>query len=344
MRVLVTGHRGYLGTILFSVLKHARCDVVGLDCDWYKGCDFGRVHQHTPGLDMDVREVDCGDLVGLDAVVHLAALPERACSDFPPRLVDEVNVEATIRLAELCKQASVSRFVFASTCAVYGRGEYGLLDENGPLDPATTFAQSKLRCERELTRRADRRFCPVILRNPTLYGVSPRLRTDTVVNDLVAAAVSTGKIAMQSSGGAWRPLAHAEDVAHAYAALLAAPDRLVHRQTFNVVRSDENYRVIDIADAITELVPQSARSITPNVFDQRSYRVDGSKLQRLFPSLRFKWTLPFGIRQLRSAMLVGGLTPGDWRSDRYRRSLRLKTLLERKALGSDLRARQATPI
>ncbi len=337
MRVLVTGHRGNFGSVLCSVLRHDGHDVVGLDCDLFNGCDFGRMGQQIPSLEIDVRDIDFTDLLSFDAVVHLAALSGRVCSELPVSLVDEINFDATVRLAQLCKEASVARFVFASTCGVYGRGRCDLLDEDSPVNPRTPFAQSKLRCEQELARLADGSFAPVFLRHPTAYGVSPRLRVDTVVNDFVASAVTTGQVAMQTSGSAWRPLAHVEDIARAYVAALCAPDGLVHNQVFNVVRSDENYRVIDIADAVTDLVPRCTRSALPDVFDERSYRVDGSKLERTFPDLRFKWTLQLGIRQLRSAMLVGGFTPGDWRSDRYRRSLRLKGLMERKTLGCDLR-------
>ena len=338
MRVLVTGHRGYLGSVLCSVLRHARYDVVGLDCDWYHGCDFGRMHQEIPCFETDLRDIDFPDLLSFDAIVHLAALSESASAELAPTVTHEINFEATVRLAELCKQASVPRFVFASTCAVYGRGGPELLDEDSPVNPLTTFAQSKLRCERELAGLADEDFSPVFLRHPTPYGVSPRLRVDTVVNDFVACAVTTGQVVMQTAGCAWRPLAHVEDIARTYAAVLSASDDLVHSQVFNVVRSEENYRVIDIADAVAELVPQCTRLAVRSVFDERSYRAEGAKLQRIFPDLCFKWTLPVGIRQLRSAMLVGGVTPGDWRSDRYRRGLRLRHLMERKILSADLRS------
>jgi nucleoside-diphosphate-sugar epimerase len=295
------------------------------------------MHQEIPAFEVDVRDIDFTDLLSFDAVVHLAALSGGDCGEVNPALTHEINYEATIHLAKLCKQANVSRFVFASTCAVYGRGGCELLDEDSPTSPLTAFARSKSRCERELPRLADKDFLTVILRHPTPYGVSPRIRLDTVVNDFVASAVTTGQVALQSAGGAWRPLAHVEDIAQVYAVVLSAPDDLVHNQIFNLAQSDENYRVIDIADAVTEYVPQSTRVSTHKSFDESSYRVDGSKLRRTFPDLNTRWTLPFGIRQLRAAMLSGGLTPGDWRSDRYRRALRLRGLMDREALGADLR-------
>ena len=329
MRVLVTGHRGYLGSVLTGVLRHARHEVVGLDCDWYTGCDFGRVREEVPCFDTDLRDVESVDLLSFDAVIHLASLPDDGAGTLDPELTEQINFEATMRLAACCKQARISRFLFASSCAVYGRGGNDLLDEQSLVEPMTQYASAKLRCEREIARLADSGFTPVFLRNATLYGVSPRIRLDIVVNDFVGAAVTTGRIAVKTAGQAWRPLLHVEDAARACAALLRAPDEGVHNQVFNVVQNDENHRVIEIADRVAELVPHCTRTTTSNVFDERSYRVDGSKLARTFPKFRFRWTLQRGIRQLYHAMLGAGLTPGDWRSDRYRRLLRLQSLLER---------------
>ncbi len=329
MRVLITGHRGYLGSVLTGVLRHARHEVVGLDCDLFSGCDFGRVRQEVPSFDTDLRDVEFADLLSFDAVIHLASLPDDRSGMLDPELTEQINFEATMRLAACCKQAQVSRFLFASSCAVYGRGGSDVLDEQSPVEPVTQYASAKLRCERELARLADDRFTPVFLRNATLYGVSPRLRLDIVVNDFVGAAVTTGRVAVKTAGRAWRPLLHVEDAARACAVVLAAPDETVSNQVFNVANGDENFRVIDVADTVTELVPHTTRTITSSVFDERSYRVSGAKLARTFPRFSFRWTLQSGIRQLYTAMLGAGMTPGDWRSDRYRRLLRLSTLLER---------------
>jgi nucleoside-diphosphate-sugar epimerase len=342
MRVLVTGHLGYLGSVMTTVLRHARFDVVGLDCDLYRGCDFGRIHDPVPAFDFDLREVEFTDLLSFDAVIHLAALSDDASGEIDPQLTEAVNYEATVRLAECCKKANVSRFLFASSCSVYGRGGSGPLDERGSGRRLSRYAGSKLRCERALARLADHAFTPVFLRNATVYGVSPRLRLDLVVNDFVGSAVTTGQVKMKTVGSAWRPLIHVEDLARVYAVVLVARDELVHNETFNVVPGDENYRVIDVADVVTEHVPRSTRAVSGGVFDERSYRVDGSKLRRTFPDLRFRWTLPVGIRQLRNAMTNAGLTPGDWRSDRYRRVMRLSRLLESGELSPDLR--RAEPV
>ena len=344
MRVLVTGHRGYIGSVVAEVLRHARFDVVGLDCDLYGACGFGRVAEETPSFDLDVREVEFTDLLSFDAVVHLAALPECFGPELDPALVEEVNLHGTLRLAECCKQAQVSRFLFASSCAVYGRDPGDLQNEESPTAPLTAYARSKLECERLLSQLADSTFSPVFLRCATVYGMSPRLRLDTVVNDFVASAVARGRIDMQTEGRAWRPLVHVEDLARTFAAALTAPDDSVRSQVLNVAATDQNHRIIDVADLVAELVPGCTRADAPGVFDRRSYRVDGSKLARTLPKLSLRWTLEQGIRQLRDAFASAALTPSAWRGERFRRVMRLQSLIERGELDATLRqSRPAIP-
>ena len=337
MRVLVTGHRGYIGSVLTGVLRRARYDVVGLDCDWYRGCDFGRVREPVPGFDADLREIEFTDLLSFDAVIHLAAVPEDHDLLLDPALTEEINYAATMRLAECCKQAKVSRFLFASTCAVYGTNGPDFVDETGPTAPMTDYARSKLRCERDLARLADGDFTPVLLRTATAYGVSPRMRLDTVVNDFVASAVAQGRVNMQTTGRAWRPLMHVEDIARAYAAVLTAPDELVANQVFNVADTAENYRVADVAELVSENVLRTTYTANVGMPDRRSYRVNGDKLVRTRPRLAYRWTLRDGIRQLRDAMENAGMTPGEWRCGRYRRMLRLRTLVDRGEMDWSLR-------
>ncbi len=342
MRVLVTGHRGYIGAVVASVLKHSRYEVVGLDCDLYGHCDFGRVTDDLPSFDIDLREIEFADLLSFDAVVHLAALPEDDEGQIDPHLIEDVNFHATMRLAECCVQAQVPRFVFASTCAVYGRdGDDPVTEETTPR-PITTYAKTKLACEKALSGLTSSGLSPVCLRNGTVYGVSPRMRLDTVVNDFVGSAVARDRIDMRTEGRAWRPLVHVEDVARAYAAVLTASDEAVSGQTFNVVRSDENYRIVDVADAVVDNVSGCVRSKPTDVFDKRSYRVDGTKLAEALPKLSMRWTLEQGIRQLRDAFQTNGLTPGVWRSDRFRRMLRLQSQMERGLLDATLR--QTAPV
>jgi len=337
MRVLVTGHRGYIGAVVANVLKHSRFDVVGLDCDLYGSCDFGRVNDDVPSFDIDLREIEFADLLSFDAVVHLAALPEDDEGQLDPHLIEEVNYHATVRLAECCLQAQVPRFLFASTCAVYGRDGDEALTEESPVNPITAYAKSKLACEKKLAELVPAGLCPVCLRNGTVYGVSPRMRLDTVVNDFVGSAVARKRVDMRTEGRAWRPLVHVEDVARAYAAVLTAPDETVSGHTFNVVGCDENYRIIDVCDAVVEHVGGTSQSKQSDVFDKRSYRVDGSKLAATFAKLSMRWTLEKGIRQLRNAFSSSGLSPGLWRSDRFRRMLRLQSHMERGLLDSTLR-------
>jgi nucleoside-diphosphate-sugar epimerase len=253
---------------------------------------------------------------------------------------DDIDHESTIRLAECAKQAGVSRFLFASSCAVYGRGGPHLFNELDAANPMTPFADSKLRCEQDLARLADRDFTPVFLRNAEVYGVSPRLRTDLTVIDLVGSAVTQGRVAMRAGAGAWRPLVHIEDLCRAYALVLTAEDDVVRNETFNVVAPDENYRIIDIADTITDVLPRCTRMANVDMFARQSFRADGSKLRQTFPKLKFRWTLPLGLRQLRTAMLSTGMTPGDWRSDRYRRASHLQRLIEIGELDASLRRAQ----
>lgn len=344
MRVLITGHRGYIGSVLTSSMRRAGHDVIGLDCDFFRDCDFLCTDVSVPSLDCDVRDVDFADLAGFDAVVHLAALSDDASGQLNPRLTEEINYEATVQLADQCKRAGVARFIFASTCAVYGRGHALLLDEQSPTDPQSVYADSKLRCECALASMADDAFTPVILRNATVYGVSPRLRLDLVVNDFVGSAVVHGRINVKTAGRAWRPLIHVDDVARAFAAVLTAPAPSVHNEIFNVVPNDANYQVTAIAEAVTEFLPEVSWAAACQIFDVRSYRVDGSKLRCAVPRLRFRHSLPDGIRQLQSSIVASGLTPGEWRSNRYRRMPRLQSLMERGELGASLRRKQPTRV
>ncbi|HNQ23469.1 MAG TPA: NAD(P)-dependent oxidoreductase [Phycisphaerae bacterium] len=337
MRVLVTGHRGYLGSVLTCVLRHARFEVVGLDTDLFAGCDFGSTTEPVEHFDCDVRDVDIADLCSFDAVIHLAGLSDEAGVELDPALAEDINLAATVRLIECCKLARVPRLLFASSCAVYGCGGNELLHEEGPVRPQSRYAALKLQCEQALLAAADSTFSPVILRNAFAYGVSPRLRTDLLVNDFTAAGLATGRVTLVTAGRAWQPLVHVADLAQVYATVLLAPDELVHGQIFNVVHSCENYRIIDVADAVTDWVPLCERQVLHGGFDPHSFRVDGGKLERTFPRLKWRWTLPLGIRQLVNAMTNAGMSPGTWRSDRYRRALRLQALREQGQVDAALR-------
>lgn len=328
MKVLVTGHRGYIGSVLVRVLSNAGHEVTGLDTDWFHGCDFGRIEESVPSIDMDVRDIEAIDLAPFDAVIHLAAVSDDTSGDIDEALTEEINLQATLRLAWCCKSAGISRLIFASSCSVYGTGMNRLLDETSPVSPQSAYASSKLACERHLLDMTDSSFKPVLLRLATTYGVSPRLRMDIVVNDFVGSAVATGRVCMKTDGRAWRPLIHVEDVARVFAAVVAAPDEAVAGEVFNVARPAANHRIIDIADEVADSVPQCIRQAPRQIPDRSSYRVRGDKLHRTFPALKMRWTLPLGIRQLTNAMGAAGMSSGLWRSERYRRHLRLHKLVE----------------
>ena len=329
MRVLVTGHRGYLGSVVATVLRNARFEVTGLDCDLYAGCDFGRTRDGFPSFDIDARKIEFTDLLSFDAVLHLAALPIEMCDGASGQDFVDADEETTARLAECCKKADVGRFLFASTCDVYGRVGRALCAEDHPTSPISAAAKSKLRCEELLLGMVDASFTPTILRFPDLYGVSPRMRLEPLVNEFTAAAVVSGRVntckqaGMTRDAAAWRSLVHVEDVARACSTMLCAPEQDICPYVLNIAQTEAAYRVVDIADTVTEQVPHAVRSGARHAFDEASYRADGSRFARQFPKFSFRWTLEEGIRQLASAFGSAGLTPGDYRSDRYRRLLRL---------------------
>jgi nucleoside-diphosphate-sugar epimerase len=350
LRVLVTGHGGYVGAVTTAVLAGRGHEVAGLDTGFYAGCDLGRnlravdVHlHHLIELRRDLRDVEPSDVEGFDAVVHLAGLSNDPLGDLDPGLTRRINVEGSLRLAEACRTAGVERFVFASSCSMYGAaGGEAPLDETAPLAPLTAYAESKVAVERGLLDLAGDRFSPVLMRNATVYGVSPRLRVDLVLNNLVAWAHTTGKVRILSDGTPWRPLVHVRDVAAATATLLEAPRGLVHAEAFNVGRDGENHRVSELAAIVRDAVPGSeieyAGSGDP---DPRSYRVDFGKLARAFPELRLEWDARRGADELAAAYRDAGLTLADLEGDRFVRLRRLRTLLGDGALDADLRWRRA---
>jgi nucleoside-diphosphate-sugar epimerase len=342
MRILVTGHHGYVGSVLAPMLREAGHGVVGVDTRFYRGCDFGPEGPAIPSLDRDVRDLGAADLEGFDAVVHLAALSNDPIGDLNPQLTYEINLEATIALAQAAREAGVARFVFASSCSMYGASDTDdLLDETAPLKPLTPYAESKVRAEEALRDLAVDGFAPVSLRNATVYGVSPRLRLDVVLNNLVAWAHTTGAIRLESDGSSWRPLVHVRDVARATLVLLEAPAELVAGEAYNVGSNEQNYRVRELAEIVRERFPRCEVTFAPGASsDPRSYRVDFSKLARAFPELRFEWDAKRGVEELAQAYAAFGLTHDAFQVDgRYTRLARLRRLLAEGTLADDLRWR-----
>jgi len=325
-----------LGAVLVSVLQHQRFEVCGLDSDWFAGCDFGRTRWEVPSFQLDIRDVQFADLLSFDAVIHLAALSDDACSDIDPLLAEAINREAAVRLAELCRQANVPRFIFASSCAVYGRSDRRMVTELDSPCPTTVYAQCKLAAERQILRLAGDAFSPTILRLGTLYGLSPRMRVDTFVNEFSASALALGRVPMRTAGTAWRPLVHVEDAARAVGAALRAQRETVHAQIYNVADLDANHQVFDVAERICEAAGVT-RQAGRRLLDERSYRVDGSKLLQQVPGFQFRWSLNQGIQQLLAGLGSAGFTAADLRGDRFRRANRLQSMIEHRQLGPDLR-------
>ena len=341
MRVLVTGHHGYIGSITAPLLAQAGHDVVGLDTFFYSGCDFGADGEPVPFIAADVRDVTPSQLGGFEAVVHLAALSNDPLGDLNSEWTYEINLDGTLALARAAKEAGVERFVFASSCSMYGAvaGD-DLLGEDAPLRPLTPYAESKVRAEEALHELADSSFSPVFMRNATAFGASPRLRLDVVLNNLAAWAHTTGRIRLMSDGSAWRPLVHVRDISRATLALLEAPRALVHGQAFNVGSANQNVRISDLANTLNELLQCEVEMSTDATPDPRSYRVDFGKLERALPDFRCEWTAELGAEELVGAYQAVGLSYHEFQeAGRYTRLAQLKRLLAEDRIDDGLRWR-----
>ena len=344
MKVLVTGHHGYLGSILVATLLEAGHEVTGLDAFLYEGCDLYADGAVVPALRADVRDIGREQLEGFDAIVHLAALSNDPIGDLDPALTRAINFEATVAIAKAAREAGVGRFIFASSCSMYGAGADGTpVDETSRQQPLTAYAESKVLSEQSLAPLASETFSPIFMRNATVYGTSPRLRVDLVLNNLVAWAHTTGKVRILSDGTPWRPLVHVRDVARATVALLEAPRDVVHGQAFNVGREDENYQVRDLAEIVRQTVTgceiEYAGEGDP---DPRSYQVSFDKLRETLPDLRLDWDARRGAEELLEAYRRSGLTLEVFEGDRYTRLKRLETLRSSGSLDQELR-RTAPP-
>lgn len=337
MKVLLTGHKGYIGAVAVTVMQAAGHEVTGLDMGLYEGCDFGHAPQAIPELRKDLRDIERADLEGFDAVVHLAALSNDPLGNLDSQLTYDINYHASVKLAELAKQAGASRFVFASSCSTYGAAGDEFLDENASLNPVTPYGESKVYVERDVRKLADDDFSPTFMRNATAYGVSPRLRLDIVLNDLVASAYTTGKILIKSDGTPWRPIVHIQDIIGAMVAALEVPRERVHSQTFNVGRTEENYRISELAEIVAETVPDCQIEYAPGGGpDKRCYRVTCEKISRLLPEFRPQWTARKGAQELYDAYRAAGLTREDVESGRYTRLKIIDRLMKTEALDKTL--------
>jgi len=339
MRVLVTGHNGYIGCALVPILVRAGHEVVGLDSCLFEHCTLGPDVEPVTCIRKDVREVEGHELEGFNAVIHLAGISNDPLGDLNPECTYDVNHRASVRLAKLAKQAGVERFLFSSSCSNYGAaGADAILTEEAAFNPVTAYGQSKVLVERDVSRLADERFTPVLLRNATAYGFSARLRGDLVLNNLVGWAHITGMVRLKSDGTPWRPIVHIEDISEAFLALLEAPKDLVHSQAFNVGRTEENYQMRDLAQIVMETVPGSTVTFAEGAGpDKRCYRVNCDKIRNTIPAFKPRWTAREGARQLYEAYKAFGLTLADFEGARYMRIQHVKKLQSEGKLDSNLR-------
>ncbi|MGH8269520.1 MAG: NAD-dependent epimerase/dehydratase family protein [Steroidobacteraceae bacterium] len=343
MRVLLTGHDGYIGHVLLPMLLDRGHHVTGLDSFLYEDCGFA-AEEPSPSavLRKDVREVELEDLGGLDAVLHLAGISNDPLGDLQPAATYAINHEASVRLARLAKEAGVSRYVFSSSCSNYGAAGDTFLDESAAFNPVTPYAQSKVWVERDVAKLADDSFSPTFLRSATAFGVSSRLRGDLVVNNLVGYACTTGDVLIKSDGMPWRPLVHIEDIARAFVAVLEAPRELVHNESFNVGITSENYRVREVAEMVAAVVPRSRVTYAGDASpDARNYRVDCEKIRARLPAFQPKWTVRKGIEQVYEAFCHHGTSAEEFLSSQFIRLKRIRELQTAGALDEMLRWRVA---
>lgn len=340
MRVLVTGHKGYIGSVMVPMLQKAGHSVVGLDSDLYRNSAYTDDLLKIPEIIKDIRDIEKSDLMGIDAIVHLAGLSNDLLGDLNPELTYEINHAASVRLAAMAKELRIARFIFSSSCSNYGAAGDGLQDENAALNPVSAYAISKVLVERDVKELADDHFSPVFMRNSTAYGVSPKMRFDLVVNNLTAWAFTTGHILLKSDGTPWRPLIHIEDISLAVIAALEAPTESIHNQAINIGKNSENYQVFQLAEFVKATVPNCEVKFADGAEpDKRNYRVDFSKYARIFPNHQLRWTVTQGVKQIYESYRKFGLQTDIYEGPKFKRIAQIRHLLSTGQLDETLRWR-----
>jgi nucleoside-diphosphate-sugar epimerase len=338
MKVLVTGHLGYIGCVLTPMLIEHGHEVRGLDSDIYRNCTFMGSVPAVPSICKDVRDVTEDDLHGVEAVIHLAGLSNDPLGDYRPSLTEDINFKGSVRMAEMAKRAGVERFIFASSCSNYGAAGDDFLTETANFNPVTPYGESKVKVEQAVKPLASASFSPTFLRASTAYGTSPRLRFDLVVNNLTAWAFTTGRVYIKSDGSPWRPLVHVEDIARAYLSTLEAPREIVHSRAFNVGQTSENYRIREVAELVEKIVPNCEIEFAADGGpDKRCYRVDCNEISRTIHTFKPQWTVERGIRQLYETYREVGLDLADFEGARFQRIAHVKHLLAKSQIDEDLR-------
>ena len=342
-KVLLTGHSGYIGSVMGPRLMAEGYQVLGLDTGYYgEECKFGSDEAQVPAINKDIRDLSVDDLQGFDTLIHLAALSNDPLGNLKEDWTYDINHHASVRLARLAKQSGVRRFLFSSSCSMHGANSAAKVDETSPVEPVTPYGDSKIRAEQEISKMADDAFSPIFLRNGTVYGVSPRLRVDIVLNNLVGWAHTTGKVKLYTDGSPWRPLIHVEDVCSAFIAAMEAPVKVVHNQVFHVGSNKENYQIRQLAEIVCSVVPGSSiEYVNDHQADQRTYIADFTKIETQLPGFQPKWTVEAGARQLYQAYQAANMTLEEFTGSRYIRLKRIDELLQSGQLDTSLRWRKA---